>query len=103
MNALANHISQPVRYRVGLCLVMRPDENVKEMMGYYLQCYLIALGRKTIENQSFKKSSKGHNVKFNRSGYYELHACGMTCGIAITTTRGSFGLWPQCNCKSKDS
>ena len=46
MNALANHISPPVRYRVGLCSVMRPDENVKEMMGYYLQCYLIALGRK---------------------------------------------------------
>ena len=47
---------------------MRPDENVKEMMGYYLQCYLIALGRKTIENQSFKK---------------------LSTGIAITTTRGS--------------
>ena len=89
MNALANHIAQPGRYRVGLCLIMRPDGNVKEMMGYYLQCYLIALGRKTIDNQSFKKSSTGHNVKLNRSGYYELHACGMTSGIAITTTRCS--------------
>ena len=43
----------------------------------------------TIANQCFKKSSTWHNVKFNRSEYYELHACGMTCGIAITTTQGA--------------